>query len=171
MEFLKITDSLGNVRALPVTTNSSPKKETFMKFFKKLTKQNGTSDYTHSSNPMQAKDLQELRELEAQEYQRFLKTGYSNVNRYYLCTDNIDEYPNWQTWMTYQQDWDYQLNILTFWNWNEDGQLMLNFILPRKGYVLQVIIDSITNDELDQVAIYLQKHLNHLNSLWSPINV
>lgn len=140
-----------------------------MKFFKKLTKQNGTGDYNNSSISMQAKSLKQAREFEIDNYQYFLKTGCSNTQRYSLSTDNIDEYLNWKTWMACQQDWDDFLNILAYWNWNENGQLMLNFIQPRKGYVLLVIINNIIDSELDQVEIYLQDRLQYLNSLWTPI--
>lgn len=170
MGFLKITDSLGNAGALPVTTNPLQKKENFiMKFFKKLTKQNGTGNYKRNSNLMQATSLKQERKFEVENHQYFLQTGYSNFYKYSLSTDNIDEYTNWKTWMAHQQDWDPDLNILAYWNWNEEGQLILNFIQPRKGYVLLVLINNINDADLNQVETYLQSKLQYLQKLWQPI--
>ena len=99
---------------------------------------------------------------------------------YYCSTSNFfsnDASEYWDTWPEFYAEYndaDIDMNLVFRWDVirSDDGSFSMNvfFIRQRKGIFSPIIINEVTEADVETIVLFLQKHWNKLESIWHPIS-
>lgn len=102
---------------------------------------------------------------------------YCSDSNYYVGNRNgenhgLVEYDSWSDFIS-QHYHDMDLNFLIRYDIKKNGDkytLHLYFILQRKGIFAPVIIDKITEEDMDDIEDYLLCRWNYIKKMWEELS-
>ena len=82
----------------------------------------------------------------------------------YFSGDTVTRFDSWRDFVLEWGGADLDYNMLFRWDW-DPGQLVLHFMLQRKG-IYQSCIVSVSKDDQDGVREYLRPRREYMMRLW-----
>lgn len=94
----------------------------------------------------------------------------------YYCHDNNfysnkprEEFESWPDFMASYRDADVDMNLVFRWDIN-DGCMNIFMMQQRKGIFKPIIINRVTDEDVQSIQEYLNKHWEKLVRIWRPIS-
>ena len=98
---------------------------------------------------------------------------YASDSNYY-SESVTSTYDTWEEFYSISKNADIDMNLVYRWDINQgnDGKygMFLVIIGQRKGLYRPVIINSILEEDVEQIKEFLKPHFEKLMSIWKPLS-
>ena len=98
---------------------------------------------------------------------------YASDSNYY-SESATTTYDSWKEFYSTNKNADIDMNLVYRWDINQDDDgeysMLLVIIGQRKGLYRPVIINSILEENVEQVKEFLKPHFEKLISIWKPLS-
>lgn len=92
---------------------------------------------------------------------------------YHFTSSEYEEeiYETWQQFIQQAKTWSIALNPVFRWDLQDNNQLEIIFLKPRKNYCWKAVIKNPQHEDAESIISFLQQRYKYLQDIWQPISI